>query len=150
MIRITKNADYAIVLLAQIARCSDDSLHSARELSEQTHVPLPTVSKLLKGLTHGELLKSHRGIKGGYNLARDAREISIAEIISAVEGPIEMTECINHEGLCEQEPYCGVSANWHKINRVIYGALQNMPLTEMIRESSSSLVQILSPSAPAH
>jgi FeS assembly SUF system regulator len=150
MIRITKNADYAIVLLAQIARCHDAARHSARELSEQTHIPLPTVSKLLKALTHGELLNSHRGIKGGYNLARDAREISIAEIISAVEGPLEMTECISHEGLCEQEPYCGVSGNWQKINRVIYGALQNMPLTEMIRDSSSSLVQILSPSAPAH
>ena len=89
MIRITKNADYAIVLLAQIAKCADGALHSARELSEETHIPLPTVSKLLKALTHGSLLNSHRGIKGGYNLAREAREISIAEIISAVEGPIE-------------------------------------------------------------
>ncbi|MBW2712434.1 MAG: SUF system Fe-S cluster assembly regulator [Deltaproteobacteria bacterium] len=150
MIRITKNADYAIVLLAQIAKCADDALHSARELSEETHIPLPTVSKLLKALAHGELLNSHRGIKGGYHLAREAREISIAEIISAVEGPIEITECVSHEGHCEQEPYCGVSGNWQKINRVIYGALQNMPLTEMIRESSNSFVEILSPSAPAH
>jgi len=146
MIRISKNADYAIVLLAHLAKEGGiESLHNARELAEATHVPLPMVSKLLKALAREGLLSSHRGIKGGYHLARAAREISVAEIICAVEGPIGLTECADESGNCEQQPFCDVSSHWQKINRVVFGALKNMPLTEMIREPSKSLVQIQAP-----
>ncbi len=154
MIRISKNADYAIVLLAHLAslvkqEAGEREVHNAREVAEATHVPLPTVSKLLKAMARADLLVSHRGIKGGFGLARPARTISVAEIICAVEGPIELIECAGEEHHCDQEPFCGVSANWQKINKVIFGALDNMPLTEMIRPPSDSLLQILPPPTPS-
>jgi len=145
MIRISKNADYAIIILAHFASADVGSVLNARETADQTHLPLPMVSKLLKALARAGLLASHRGAKGGYNLARPPREISIASIISAVEGPIGLTECTQDDGHCFQEPYCEVSSHWQKINRVVFGALRNMPLTEMIRSQDEPLVQIQAP-----
>src|SRR2546426_12150391 len=93
MIRLGKLTDYGLVLLTHIAQNHDRLLHTARDLAVESRLPLPTVSKLLKELLQGGLLVSHRGIKGGYSLARMPREISMAEIIAVIEGPIALTEC---------------------------------------------------------
>ena len=95
MIRLSKLADYGMMLMGQIAAHQDRCM-SALELAEETHVPLPTVSKVLTVLTRAKLLKSQRGAKGGYVLARPAREISVAEIVGALDGPIALTQCIEH------------------------------------------------------
>src|ERR1700680_4655587 len=88
MIRLGKLTDYGLVLMTYIARNHDRSLHTARDLAVESRLPLPTVSKLLKELLQGGLLVSRRGLKGGYSLARKPREISVAEIIAVLEGPI--------------------------------------------------------------
>ena len=93
MIRLGKLTDYGLVLMSYVAKGDEQALRTARDLAAQSKLPLPTVSKLLKVLLQSGFLVSHRGIKGGYTLARDAREISVAEIISALEGPIGLTEC---------------------------------------------------------
>ncbi|HVH88183.1 MAG TPA: Rrf2 family transcriptional regulator, partial [Terriglobales bacterium] len=93
MIRLQKLTDYGLVLMTCVARHHEQSLHTARDLAVESHLPLPTVSKLLKQLLQGGLLVSHRGIKGGYSLARPPQAISIAEIVAALEGPIALTEC---------------------------------------------------------
>ncbi len=79
MLRITKQADYGIVLMTLLARDADHRF-SAPDLSTITRIPLPMVSKILKLLVRDDLLASHRGVKGGYTLARPASEISVAEI----------------------------------------------------------------------
>src|SRR5437660_12711171 len=95
MIRLGKLTDYGLVLRTCIARSDthDSGLHTALDLAKMSRLPLPTVSKVLKELLQSGLLVSHRGIKGGYSLARDAHEISLAEIVTALEGPIALTEC---------------------------------------------------------
>ena len=93
MIRLGKLTDYGLVLMTYIAHSHDRSLHTARDLAVESRLPLPTVSKLLKELLQGGLLVSQRGIKGGYSLAREPREISVAEVIAVLEGPIALTEC---------------------------------------------------------
>ena len=75
MIRLGKLTDYGLVLMTHIAQNHDRLLHTARDLAVESRLPLPTVSKLLKELLQGGLLVSHRGIKGGYSLARKPREI---------------------------------------------------------------------------
>src|SRR5947207_6740219 len=107
MIRLGKLTDYGLVLMTYMARNYDRSLHTARDLAVESRLALPTVSKLLKELVQGGLLVSHRGIKGGYNLARAPREISVADIIETLEGPIALTECrTDVSGLCDLEPCC--------------------------------------------
>ena len=84
MLRITKQSDYAIVLMTHIVS-TDDRWLNASELATQAGLPQPIVSKILKLLTRGRLLESHRGVKGGYCLARSSAEITVAEIIEALD-----------------------------------------------------------------
>src|SRR5437016_7938012 len=95
MIRLGKLTDYGLVLMTCIARSrtQDGGLHTARDLAKMSRLPLPTVSKVLKELLQSGLLVSHRGIKGGYRLAKEPDQISLVEIISAMEGPVALTEC---------------------------------------------------------
>ncbi|MBM3270638.1 MAG: SUF system Fe-S cluster assembly regulator [Candidatus Sericytochromatia bacterium] len=131
MIRMTKLADYGLVLLTHIARHEDD-LHSAVELASAARLPLPTVGKVLKILARDGLLHSNRGAKGGYKLARKATEISVAEILQALEGPIAITECLEAGHThCEYEPGCPTQANWVVVNRAIRSALERISLAEM-------------------
>ena len=132
MIRLGKLTDYGLVLMTYIARDHDRSLHTARVLSVESRLPLPTVSKLLKELLQGGLLVSHRGIKGGYSLARKPREISVAEIIAVLEGPIALTECSTDiSGLCDFEPCCPIKDNQRIISQAVRGALDKVMLSDL-------------------
>jgi FeS assembly SUF system regulator len=132
MFRMAKLTDYGIVLLTHFAAHDDRVAHTARELSLETHLPLPTVGKLLKQLSRGGLLASQRGTKGGYILAKAPREISISSIIAALEGPVAITEC-NGSVRCEHESFCTVRSNWQVINDTIRGALEGLTLADMVR-----------------
>lgn len=133
MIRITKQSDYGIVLLAHLAKTGPLELSTARDLAESAHLPLPMVSKILQLLMHKGLVVSQRGATGGYRLARSADEISVAEVIDAVEGPIGLTECIEATpGQCELEPCCMLRSIWQRINVRVRVALEDVSLTEMV------------------
>jgi len=136
MLRITKQTDYGIVLMTAIARRRDRAIHKTRDLAAETKIPLPMVSKILKSLAKSDLLVSHRGVNGGYGLARAPQEISVAEMIDALEG-FAITECVLDapEGSngkdCRHDGTCPVQANWNRINRAIRSALESISLAEM-------------------
>jgi FeS assembly SUF system regulator len=132
MFRMAKLTDYGIVLLTQFVARQDSTPMTAREIAAVAKLPLPTVGKLLKQLSHNGLLSSHRGTKGGYSLARQAREITVAQIIEALEGPMALTEC-QAPGVCEQERFCAVKPNWLVINRTVRDALSDVTLADMAR-----------------
>lgn len=132
MIRLTKFADYGMLLMGQIAACQDHAL-SAQTLAETSGVPAPTVSKLLGKLARAGLLDSHRGAQGGFTLARSAHDITVAEIVQAVEGPIALTDCIEHGlGACGYETHCPSRMGWSRVNAAIRDALEGITLAEMI------------------
>jgi FeS assembly SUF system regulator len=141
MIRITKQTDYGIVLLTHLA-ANADRQYAAPELAAEARLPLPMVSKILKLLARDGLLASHRGVKGGYSLARPAEEISMAEIIAALEGPIAITECISVESDCSHVALCPVSANWRRINEAVRTALEGISLAEMAHSKTQKLVTL--------
>lgn len=128
MIRMSKLTDYAIVILAHLAR--SEGTVTAQELAERSKVPLPTVSKLCKELSKAGLVISHRGRHGGYGLARSAESISVAEIVEALEGPIALTECV-HPGAqtCGIEETCLARDSWDPVSRAIQDALRALPLS---------------------
>jgi FeS assembly SUF system regulator len=135
MIRITKMTDYGILLLSRFALASDTKTQTVRDLAAGAHLPEPTVGKLLKALTKSGMLVSTRGVKGGYRLARHPREISVAQIISAIDGPIAITDCATSDALhpsrCELEGRCPVQTNWQKINVAIRDSLERITLADM-------------------
>lgn len=128
MLRITKITDYGFILLAHMANQDQELLHNAKDLSAEIGIPLPTVSKVLKILTQGGILKSHQGSKGGYSLAKPSQEVTAAEIIEAVEGPVAITDCSSADG-CERN--CAVSPSWQQVNTAVIGALQDLTLHDM-------------------
>ena len=124
-------ADYGTVVMTALTHDAETS-RSAPEIAAAIHVPVPTVSKILKILARGGLVVSLRGARGGYLLARPAGQISLVDIIDAMDGPIGMTECSVTPGLCAQESPCAVRANWQRINQAVIGVLQNITLAEML------------------
>src|SRR5215831_6689311 len=134
MFRLNKLTDYGIVLMAHVARSEERLPHTARTLAKETRIPLPTVGKLLRELHDNGLLVSHRGIKGGYNLARNAGEISVSDIILALEGPIGFTECSVEPGLCGIERRCAIKSNSQIIGDALRDALDHVMLSDLNHE----------------
>ncbi len=119
------------MLLTQFAR-SNGRVYSARELAISSHVPLPMVGKILKLLVQADILASHRGMHGGYTLARGPQEITVGAIIEALDGPVAITDCTgNLPAECGIEKSCPVSHAWQRINAAIVGALERVTLAEM-------------------
>jgi FeS assembly SUF system regulator len=141
MLRVSKLTDYATIVMTVLAD-APDQVHSAQGIAERARLELPTVSKLLKQLAHADLVRSFRGVNGGYRLARAPERITIAAIVVAMEGPIGMTECGAQAGLCDHEPHCGVRVNWQRINQAIAQALESVTLADMIRPAAKRRVAI--------
>lgn len=129
MIRVSRLTDYAILLLAHLSR-SDKTL-TAQELAQRSLVPSPTVSKLCKELSKAGLVVSYRGRRGGYGLARPADQITVAQIVEALEGPIALTECSQGAQSCELSDTCLAKASWDPVTRAIHGALSSLALSSI-------------------
>ncbi len=131
MIRVSRMADYGVVAMTHIAR-RPAARHTAASISEQTGVPRPSASKLLKVLARAGILTSHRGAKGGYVLSRVPEKISVAELVAAVDGPISLADCLEGpSGTCELESFCSVRGPWQKISDAIRVALDEVTLADM-------------------
>ena len=134
MLRVTRLTDYATVVLTVLAARPRDVL-SAVELADASGLEAPTVAKVLKPLAQAGLVEGFRGAGGGYRLLRDPADISLAEIVEAMEGPLGMTECSLHAGNCGIQQSCGVRANWRRINDVVARALRDVTLAQMAEEA---------------
>jgi len=141
--RINKLTDYSIVIMTNMVMKNEKAMYTSKELAEVTSIPLPTVTRILKMLSNGELLESQRGAQGGYSLTKNAKDISVAEVIEAMEGPISLTECASDDCGCSYESDCAVGKPWQKINKAIRGVLRNINLAEMgIKDESQQLLKL--------
>lgn len=130
MFKLGKLTDYGTVVMTALA-ARPEALRNAHDLAAETHVAAPTVSKLLKQLQKNGLVESIRGAHGGYRLARSPEQITVADVVSALEGPIALTQCSVHDGGCSIESHCGVRGNWRLINTAIRQALESVTLAQM-------------------
>ena len=144
MMRINKLTDYGIIIMTEIAAMDSTKVHTAKDISKRTNIPLPTVTSLLKKLSSEELLISQRGNQGGYALAESSSTISIATIIESIEGPIALTECSTNECACSYESKCSVEVPWQKINKTVKSALEEIKLNEMIHSNQGNELLTLS------
>jgi FeS assembly SUF system regulator len=150
MLRMSKLTDYGTMVLAELAT-NGRGLSTASQVADATHLAQPTVSKLLKSLAHSGLVVSTRGVQGGYALARPANDISAAEILDALEGPVALTDCSSSGGSCELESFCRVGTAWQRINHSIRKALEGISLADLkdCRELLPNLRTDLHPTAAA-
>jgi FeS assembly SUF system regulator len=148
VLRITKQTDYGIMLLARMASLPDGQVLSARDAADMSGLSLPMASKILKRLARRRIVASHRGAGGGYSLAQAPEKTSVASVIRALEGPISMVECGAQPGHCEQEPVCPVRVNWARINLEVERALERVPISEMTTSYGCGLLTIRSAAGP--
>ena len=153
MIRLSKITDYGILILAELAQPREgDSADAtgattsanARALSQRVDLPLPMVSKVLKTLTRAGVLVSQRGAQGGYALALRPEDLTVADIIAALEGPVTLTECSAGPSLCDHEESCPVRSPLLVINHVIQNALSGITLRDLLNPLFASQLSPLS------
>lgn len=130
MLRLGKLTDYAMLILSWMAK-EPQAILSAASIAEALYLPMPTVSKILKILSEAKLVSSVRGAEGGYHLARVATEITVADVIAAMEGDLAMTECCESVNLCAIKSSCVMKANWQQINKMIHSLLSKLTIIDM-------------------
>ncbi|MFO7808762.1 SUF system Fe-S cluster assembly regulator [Guyparkeria sp.] len=144
MLKISRLSDYAIVLLTALAgdprEKPSEQRANARALAERTGINMPTVGKLLKLLNGEDIVQSRQGRSGGYFLARPADEITLAEIIEAIDGPIAMTDCFRPDHDCSLQGDCAVRPHWEAINRGVHDLLDATTLADMTRPVKESAI----------
>lgn len=136
MLRISKLADYGTVVMVYLAK-HPEQLSNARDIALHTHLTVPTVSKLLKRLTTAGLLTSVRGVAGGYRLQRPATEMSVAEIIYALDEYRGLTQCSLQPNECSLQGVCHIQGNWQLISHAIASALDSVSLAALAKPSLS-------------
>jgi FeS assembly SUF system regulator len=141
VLRLSRLSDYGIVVMTHLARCPGRQ-QAAPEIAMATLIPQPMASKVLKVLVRADLLVSYRGARGGYGLARPPEEITVAEVIEALDGPIALTACIEtaSAGECGIELLCPARTNWQRINLAIREALDGITIAEMARAIPSAFL----------
>ena len=135
MLRISRLTDYGTLVLAHLSG-NGETLTSAADVASAVGIAQPTVRKLLKSLAKSGLVISTRGAQGGYRLSRDAADISAADIIDALEGPVHITECSADDSHCDLESVCNVGGAWQRINIAIRRALGDINLHDLQRSKA--------------
>lgn len=134
MIRVSRLADYGVVLLAEIAK-TEAGPHSARGLSVGTGIPEPTVMKVLKLLGKAGLVQAVRGAHGGYHLAHAPGRICLHAVVEAVDGPVAVTLCTHEAGeACEFASHCTAQGGWQAVNRALKETLARFTLADFLKE----------------
>ncbi|NJO55217.1 MAG: SUF system Fe-S cluster assembly regulator [Rhodospirillales bacterium] len=131
MLKLTRFADYGVVLMTHIAG-SQEVVRTSQSLSDATGIPTPTVSKLLSSFARAGLLQAVRGAKGGFRLARNPQDISVADIISVVDGPIALTQCLEAGASgCDLELLCPSRYAWGTINQAVRNTLESLSIADL-------------------
>ena len=131
MLRLSKKADYALIAMKHLALRADAHSSSAREIAEAFDIPVELMAKVLQRLVSRGLLGSQQGTRGGYQLARPAAHISVADVIQAIEGPVTVTACSTEEGQCEQFSKCNVRDPLYRVRDRILSALGECTIAEL-------------------
>ena len=141
MIRLTNLADYAVVVMAAAAREPAVKLSAAR-VAELTLIPAPTVAKLMGTLARAGLLTASRGGSGGFTLSRPPAEISVAQVVEAVDGPIALTSCAGGDANdCAMENHCAIRGHWGPINRAVRAALAAVTLADLVQPAAAAVLK---------
>jgi Rrf2 family protein len=131
MLRFSKKADYALMAMKHLALRGDHESSSAREIAAMYDIPIELMAKVLQRLVRRGLLASHQGTRGGYELARRPTQISVADVIQAIDGPVTVTACSTDESQCEQFAKCNVRDPLWKVRERILSALGECTIAEL-------------------
>jgi Rrf2 family protein len=136
MLKISRLTDYGLLAAVYLNR-KHGEIVAAREVAEFYHLPVPMITKVLKTLHQGGLIRSHRGAAGGYSFDGDAEAMTLGQMLDFLEGPWDLVECetIDDQGhaLCSIRTACPSRRFMFGINRAIKGAFEQITLGDLTR-----------------
>lgn len=137
MLKINKKVEYALMALKFMADKKDTlPLTSAREICDHFNTPFDTTAKVMQMMNNHDILKSVKGIKGGYSLNRSLDEITYAELASLIEGKAERGRiCVTTKGTCELISKCNIVTPVELLNRKLNIFLETLTLKELLQGS---------------
>src|SRR3989442_11052418 len=136
MLRLSKKADCALMAMNHLAFRGAGGSSSAREIAEQYDIPIELMAKVLQRLVQRGLLASHQGTRGGYQLSRPPRQITVADVIQAIDGPVTVTACSTDDGQCEQFAKCNVRDPLWRVRERILAALGDCTIAELASDET--------------
>jgi FeS assembly SUF system regulator len=142
MLKLNKMTDYAVVCLGMLAR-KPEFVMSASQISKETGLKLYTVQKILKNiLAKSDLLKTERGYHGGYTLKKNSKNITVTEIIEALDGPISLTSCVDKsDSFCQSSDICFLGGKWNRVNEIIRNSLNDISLDDLLNFDNSFAIE---------
>ena len=142
MLKLNKMTDYAVVCLGMLAR-KPEYVMSASQISKETGLKLYTVQKILKNiLAKSDLLKTERGYHGGYTLKKNSKNITVTEIIEALDGPISLTSCVDQsDSFCQSSDICFLGGKWNRVNDIIRNSLNDISLDDLLNFDNSFAIE---------
>jgi Rrf2 family protein len=141
MLKLTKKTDYAIMAVNFIA-CQGEGVANTRRISEAYNIPLPLLAKILQKLTRNRIITSQSGPRGGYLLAKPISQITIADILRAIEGPIHIIRCCEGDHSCSQLEHCSVQRPLQKIEDKLVELLEGTTIEQMYSEDFDRLMVV--------
>jgi len=133
MLRLSREADYSLLAMVYIASQPEGQLAYRRDIAAHYNIPREFLAKVLQKLSRHGLVKSFRGMQGGYQLAREADGITLADVIEAVDGPLALVDCQCEPYACGQEPACTVKTVMSEVQHEVLRVLSGVTLHEMRR-----------------
>jgi Rrf2 family protein len=143
MLRFTKRADYGLMAIHYIAAHGDEGAVSAKRIAEEFHIPQERLAKILQRLAKKKLIESHNGPKGGYVLTRAPQEITVGQVVRALEGPVRIVSCMADSDDCPQFSRCNLRRPVQKIQASISHVLDAMTLAELAAEPTAPVGELL-------
>lgn len=132
MLKFSRRIDYALVALAHLARAGDRIPISAKEIADAYRLPRPLLSNIMKHLCREGIVTSVRGVRGGYRLERPASEITLGDLVEALDGPVRLTLCASTVGApCAIEGSCPVRTPIRRFHETIGEVLAGVTLADL-------------------
>lgn len=137
MLQLTRDGEYAVRAVVFLAAQPEGKVSLINEISEVQEVPKSYLSKIMQHLTRSGLVKSRRGARGGFMLARPAGSITLREAIEAVEGPIFLNVCLIKKGECHRDDLCPVHPVWKEAQKKLMEVLDGKTLADLVKDAES-------------
>lgn len=130
MLKLSKKVEYALMALLHMDALESDDVASAKDMAAQHGIPADLLGKVLQALARDGLAESIHGARGGYRLMRPLDDLTLGDVIGAIEGPVSLVRCQDHPGQCDQYGACTIREPVLRIQRQLQGYLQAFKLGE--------------------
>ena len=137
--KLTRLADYAVRAVIHLAAKEAGELATISEIAEKQAIPQSFLAKVMQALTRGGIVRAHRGKTGGFSLFNRAEDVTIRQVVEAVEGPIILNRCLSRQGECERDIFCGAHPVWREAQEALTKVLDSYSAADMAKSQLSNL-----------